>query len=220
MKTLRHYCYCAILLLLLHGCAVQQQPPTTPYKTTPLYILNPKPERILLLNTYNVDSASYRSNKSELFKKFIDSILIITATEIKDREGIDAKVLPGYSNLSLFGDSSIYLLMAKHHATHAIVIDSFNVYFNLRDVEVTKSQNGAKSKEAYYDINSDIHFLFYTGHSLFKELMMTKKWQHSARPVLSGMLAAGPNVVVQKKDAWKISAANLYDYLNLFFMAK
>lgn len=209
-----------IILFLLFGCGVQPPPQTTHYRTTPQYILNPKPERILLLNTYNVDSNKYRSNKSELFKKFIDSILIVSAAEIKDREGIDAEILPGYSNLSLFGDSSIYLLIDKHKATHAIVIDSFNVHFNLRNVEVTKTQNGGKSKEAYYDINSDIHFLFYSGHSLFKDLMMTKKWQHSSRPVLSGMFAAGPNVVIQKKDAWKITAANLDDYLNLFFIGK
>jgi hypothetical protein len=215
MKPLQSYYYSILILLLLHSCGVQNKP-VVHYKTSPVYILNPKPTRILLLNTYNVDSSRYRSNKTELFRKFIDSILVISAGEIRDREGIETEVIPGYSNLRLFGDSSIYMLMDKHKATHAIVIDTFNVSFNQTRVEVKKDKDG-KSKEAYYDINSYINFLFYSGHSLFKELKMTKKEPHSSRSVISGMFAAGPNVVVQRKDAWNITHDNVEDYLNLFF---
>ncbi len=107
--------------------------------------------------------------------------------------------------------------MNEHHATHAIVMTSFDVDFDQTDVKVERSVSSGKSREASYDIISSIHFMFYSGHSLFKELQMKKSTYHSSRSVVSGLLAAGPNVVAQKKDAWNITRANLEDYLNLFF---
>lgn len=115
--------YCTIILFfLLLGCVVENKSPVIQYKTTPKYPLNPKPEMILLFNTYNVDSNSYRKNKDELFKKFIDSILVTCKAQIKARESIRAEVIPGFTNISKSNSDSIYSLMNKRQATHAIVI--------------------------------------------------------------------------------------------------
>lgn len=215
-NTLIHCCS-IILFFFLSGCTVKNKTITIPYKTTPRYTLSPKPERFLLLNTYNIDSTKFRKNKKELFNKFIDSILVTCKEEIIKRESIPCEVLPGLTNISTSIDDTVYLMIREHQATHAIVITSFDVDFTKTEVMVEKSANGSKSRNASYDIVSDIHFLLYSGHSVFKESQMTKSTYYSSRLVISGLLAAGPNVVVQKRDAWKITRSNLDDYLNLFF---
>lgn len=210
--------FCVILLFsLLFGCVATKLPITFPRKTTPKYALDPAPKRILLLHTYDVDSKKYRKNKEELFKQFLDSILVTCETEINKRESIPSTVIRGYTHITTTREDSIYALMNMHQATHAIVIDSFDVGFTQTRVEVEKSADGGKSREAFYDIRSGIHFLLYSGHSLYKELQMTKSIPYTSRSVVSGLLAAGPNVVTKKKDAWALTRSNVDDYLNLFF---
>ena len=107
--------------------------------------------------------------------------------------------------------------MERHQAALAIIITAFDVDFTQTNVKVEKNSNGSKSREAFYDINSAIRLLFYAGDSLLKDLQMTKSAYYGSKNVVSGLLAAGPNVVVQKKDAWRITRSNLDDYLNVFF---
>ena len=210
-------CCIIVLFFFLSGCTTVNQSTPVRYRNIPRYPLDPKPERILLLNTYDVNLTKYRNNKKELFSKFIDSVLVVCKAEIEARESIPTKVIAGVTNIYTLTDDTIYTLMNEHHATHAIVMTSFNVDFDQTNVKVEKSTDGSKSREAFYDIISTIHFMFYSGHALFKEFEMKKSACHSSRSVVSGLLAAGPNVVVQRKDAWNITRANLEDYLNLFF---
>ncbi|MDB5222337.1 MAG: hypothetical protein JWN83_1004 [Chitinophagaceae bacterium] len=203
-----------ILFFFISSCSVTP-PPLYKYKSHPVYEINPKPERILLLNTYNVAAKKYRENKGELFKHLIDSVLVTAASEIKARTLIETEAIAGFTSVTP-GDSSIYSIMKEHNATHAIVVDSFNVFFDQRDVEVTKTESG-KNREAFYDIVSEIDFSFYNSQSLFKKSLMVNRRHYDSRTVISGFLAAGPNVVSQKKDAWKFTKDNLMNYLDLFF---
>ena len=211
--------YCLIIsFFLLTGCATNRISTIDNYKkTTPVYRLGSTPKRILILHTYDVDSKRYRKNKEKLFKKLIDSVLVTCEAEIKKRESIETTVISGYTNISVTPDDSIYAMMDEHQATHAIVINAFDIVFTKTNVQVEETADGGKTREAFYDITSNMNFLFYSGHSLYKELLMTKRAYYTSRPVASGLFAAGPNVVVQQKDAWKLTRANLEDYLNLFF---
>lgn len=207
-----------IPFFLISSCTVTP-PSTYRVKTHPQFEISPKPERILLLNTYNLAIKKFRENKEELFTRFIDSILTTATSEIKARTGIETELIKGLTSITSSGDSSIYSIMKKHNATHAIVIDSFDVFFDQTHTDVTKTAAG-KDREAYYDIVSEIDFSFYDNQTLFKQLFMKKRRSHSSRSVVSGLLAAGPNIVSQRKDAWNITNDNVMDYLDLFFESR
>lgn len=168
------------------------------------------------MNTYNVAAEKYRDNKEELFIKFIDSMLAISAIEIKEREGISTQVLRGHTPISASGDSSIYSLLKKHGCTHAIAVTNLKIIFDQTGVDVTKTPTG-KEREANYNIVCDVDFKFYTLQELYKQTNIHRSGYHSSRNVISGLLAAGPNIVVQRKDAWKIARECLEAYLNMFF---
>jgi len=91
------------------------------------------------------------------------------------------------------------------------------VYFNQTNVEVTRDNNNKKDRTAYYDIVCDIQYSFYAKDSLIKEKKLGNRSFHSSRAVISGLLATGPNVVVQRKDAWNMVLDNGQLYLNYFF---
>ncbi len=79
---------CCIILLFFFssGCTTLNTSTPVRYRNIPQYPLNPKPERILLLNTYDVSQTKYRNNKKELFSKFIDSVLVTCKAEIEARD--------------------------------------------------------------------------------------------------------------------------------------
>ena len=106
--------------------------------------------------------------------------------------------------------------MKKHKASHAIAITFIDVYFDQTDVEVTKDDSGT-SREAFYDIVSNINYVLYNRNGVFKDLKVDQRRFHSSRAVLSGLLAAGANVVKNSEDAVAISRHNVEAYLNNFF---
>jgi hypothetical protein len=103
--------------------------------------------------------------------------------------------------------------MMKHNATYAMVLDSFNVDFEQTKVDVTKTSTGSKSREAFYDIVSNMGFSLYNKDSLIDHQQVSSERYHSSRNVVSGLLAAGPNVVIQRNDAWVVTERNLRNYL-------
>jgi tRNA splicing ligase len=107
--------------------------------------------------------------------------------------------------------------MKENLASHAIVIRSFDVFFNQTHVDVVKNDQGNKNRTAYYDIVADIGYSFYSAGTLLKETDIHKSRFHSSRSVISGILAAGPNIVVKRDDAMRIMLENGHDYLNYFF---
>lgn len=204
-------------LLLLISCTVPYRIISYSSRTTPIYVVDPPPQKILLLNIYNVAGKKYRDNKEELFLQLIDNLMNRAAENIHDKAGISTQVIVGYTGTAGNDDSTVAALIALHKATHAIVVNSFDVSFYQTHVDVTKDNNGTKNRQAFYDILADIGYSFYAADSLIREKNIHLSRFHSSRSVASGLLAAGPNVVVQKDDAYRIVLDNMQEYLNYFF---
>ena len=83
-------------------------------------------------------------------------------------------------------------------------------------VNVTKTSSG-KERKAFYDIVSTTGFYFYASSDEHRDTSITSSKFHSSRFVLSGLLAAGPNIVSNHKDAEDMVSENVMKYLNSFF---
>ena len=202
-------------LLLLSSCTAPKNIISYTSRTIPIYSVDPPPKKIILLNNYDVASKKYRDNKEQLFLRLIDTMMFWAGKRINDNTGIETQVIRGYTLAN--GDSTIYRLIADHKATHAITVSDFDVSFEQTRVDVTKDNSGSKSREAYYDIVADISYSLYAQDSLIRRRDLHQSRFHSSRSVASGLLAAGPNVVVQKDDAYRIVMEIWQQYLNYFF---
>ena len=202
-------------LLLLSSCTAPKNIISYTSRTIPIYSVDPPPKKIILLNNYDVASKKYRDNKEQLFLRLIDTMMYWAGKRINDNTGIETQVIRGYTLAN--GDSTIYRLIADHKATHAITVSDFDVSFEQTRVDVTKDNSGSKSREAYYDIVADISYSLYAQDSLIRRRDLHQSRFHSSRSVASGLLAAGPNVVVQKDDAYRIVMEIWQQYLNYFF---
>ena len=183
--------------------------------TIPAYGINPLPKKILVLSTVGVENREYRTSKEELFLGIIDSIMLQISHDLNYNIHVPAEAILGTTSWDSLG-TTIFETMAQHQASHAIVISGFNVYFNQTEVEVTQTSNG-KDKEAYYDIVSYIRYQLFNDQVMATSFPLTQNRRHSSRSVVSGLLAAGPNVVKNKEDALSISRANSYQLLDYFF---
>ena len=210
---MHHLAIC--FLLLLASCSAPKNIISYTSRTIPIYSVDPPPQKIILLNNYDVASKKYRDNKEQLFLRLIDTMMYWAGKRINDNTGIETQVIRGYTLAN--GDSTIYRLIADHKATHAITVSDFDVSFEQTRVDVTKDNSGSKSREAYYDIVADISYSLYAQDSLIRRRDLHQSRFHSSRSVASGLLAAGPNVVVQKDDAYRIVMEIWQQYLNYFF---
>jgi len=202
-------------LLLLSSCTAPKNIISYTSRTIPIYSVDPPPKKIILLNNYDVASKKYRDNKEQLFLRLIDTMMYWAGKRINDNTGIETQVIRGYTLAN--GDSTIYRLIADHKATHAITVSDFDVSFEQTRVDVTKDNSGSKSREAYYDIVADISYSLYAQGSLIRQRDLHQSRFHSSRSVASGLLAAGPNIVVKKDDAYRIVMEIWQEYLNYFF---
>jgi len=210
---MHHLAICFLLLLV--SCSAPKNIISYKSRTIPIYSVDPPPQKIILLNNYDVASKKYRDNKEQLFLRLIDTMMYWAGKRINDNTGIETQVIRGYTLAN--GDSTIYRLIADHKATHAISVSDFDVSFEQTRVDVTKDNSGSKSREAYYDIVADISYSLYAQGSLIRQRDLHQSRFHSSRSVASGLLAAGPNVVVQKDDAYRIAMEIWQQYLNYFF---
>jgi hypothetical protein len=213
MKNMRYFFFGVILLLSSCGSSIHLSQVRNEPKVIPK--LGAGTKHILVLTTFDTRKHKFRENKKELYDKFIDSVLSITDKYLESKHGVLATVLPGFTEL-FSKDSLLYDLMLKHNATHALVLNSFKVDFEQTEVETTRTSSGNKSKEAFYDIVSNMEFSVFSQDSLLDTQAVLSRQYHSSRSVVSGLLAAGPNVVVQRKDAWAITERNLKNYLSYF----
>jgi len=184
-------------------------------RTLPIYAVDPLPQKIILLNNYDVAAKKYRDNKEELFLQLIDTMMYWAGQRINENTGIKTEIIRGYTQAN--SDTSISSLITLHKASHAILVNYFDVSFEQTRVDVTKDNDGSKSRKAYYDIISDISYSLYAHDSLIKKRDLHQSRFHSSRSVASGLLAAGPNVVVQRDDAYRIVIESWQEYLNYFF---
>jgi hypothetical protein len=212
-------CLGMMLAFALVGCSAENTVAAAGSPPVYRYYTDSGPRRILLLNACNLDSNHYRKKKKALFKKFIDSVLLVCKAEINLKEGMEAETMPDAATGFGLVSDSVYTLMEKKGATHAVVITGFDVDFEQTKVEVTKQNDGNKSRRAFYDINSTMHFVIYASHSILKDLKLKKNSYYGSRSVVSGFFAAGPSVIAQSEDAWQITHSNLKIFLATFFAA-
>ena len=79
------------------------------------------------------------------------------------------------------------------------MISNLSVYFEQTNVEVTRDYDGSKTREASYDICSDVRYLYYV-NAAAPEVYDKKKCSFfTKRNVASGILAAGPDVIRKSK---------------------
>ena len=202
-------------ILLLASCTAPKNIISYTSRTIPIYAVDPPPQKIILLNNYDVAAKKFRDNKEQLFLQLIDTMMYWASKRINDNTGIGTEVIRGYTPAN--SDNAISSLITFHKASHAISVSNFDVSFVQTRVDVTKDNVGNKNREAYYDIVADISYSFYAHDSLIKKRDLHQSRFHSSRSVASGLLAAGPNVVVQKDDAYRIVQESWQQYLNYFF---
>jgi hypothetical protein len=183
--------------------------------TVPPFPVDPSPRRVLVLSTVDLEERGYRSSKEELFAELIDSVKVEISHLLKDHDQIPCEVLFGSTLVDSAG-ATVFAQMKQYEASHAIVISFYNVHFLQTEVQVTEDKNG-KDKEAYYDIESIVRYQLYNDQVMAMEMPMTTSRYHSHRSVISGLLAAGPNVVKNRDDALSISRENAMKYLMQFF---
>lgn len=204
-----------VFLLILISCAGCYVPKTltTTIPTLPTREFKTPPQKIVVANAYDVKDAEARNNKEQLFGELINLTVRHVSNEINRRSEIAATFVEG---LAVRNDSSITSLMKEQLASHGIVIRSFNTYFEQTEVVVTESEGG-KNREAFYDIIVDIRYSFHNWSGFQFDTLISVRKFHSSRSVLSGLLAAGPNVVKNSEDAADGIYANVDMYLKSFF---
>lgn len=206
--------------LLFAACTAPNRLISYTTDTKPPYPLSPAPEKIIVLNMHDVAAKKYRDNKEEVFIQLIDNLLEWLAAAIKDQNATAAKALNGFTAPGNNPDSTVLAILAREQASHAIVINTFDVYFEQTNVEVTRDPDGSKNREAFYDIVAPIEYTFYTRGKGSRNLTVTHRKRHSSRGVISGLLAAGPSIVSRREDARDMVLDNGQLYLDHFFPGK
>jgi len=113
-------------------------------------------------------------------------------------------------------DSSVFSLMMTNNASKAIVIKKVNAYFVQTRVDVVKESDG-KKRTAYYDICSAVSYSLYNRNEKTEEREKEECEYFTDRSVVSGLLAAGPDIVGKSKHAFKIVEKNAMEYLKIIF---
>jgi hypothetical protein len=169
------------------------------------------PGKVLIINSFDVQSIQARKNKKLLFSELADSLKQMLYAELDLKVPAERIVIPGLIKSN--GNDSIYFdLIKKYSATNAIVIKDMNAYFNQTGVEVIKEGNH-KDRVASYDIVAEVTYVLYSNTAKVKEFE-TKVWEYfTDRTVISGLLAGGPDIVGKHKQAFKIVQKNAEQFV-------
>lgn len=153
--------------------------------------------RILIINAFDASKMKVRKNKIELFTELSDSLKQYLRIEIGLYSAVETVVAEEPVN-----DTSANILnslLQKYNCASAVVINKLNVYFEQMDVDVTRNDDGSKSREATYDICSDVQYMYYR-NAITAQIFDKKRCDFfTKRNVTSGILAAGPDVVGKSK---------------------
>ncbi len=167
---------------------------------------------ILILNAYDPSGSKFRKNKKELFTELADSLKEYLHGFLFAPNKLKNTIIP-----ELLKDTSsgnMESIINQHKATMALVITNLNVYFEQTDVEVAKDWDGKKTRKAFYDICCTVTYsIFSLGFTT-----MTSEEKNceffTRRTVVSGVLAAGPDVVGKKKHTYDMVKENALKFLN------
>ena len=88
---MHHLAIC--FLLLLASCSAPKNIISYTSRTIPIYAVDPPPQKIILLNNYDVASKKYRDNKEQLFLQLIDTMMYWAGKRINDNTGIQTEVI-------------------------------------------------------------------------------------------------------------------------------
>lgn len=207
-----------LLILLLSGALAScntQRMLTYTVQTEPRRSIDPKPEKVLVLNTFDPLLDQDRKNAQEIKYELADDVLNQLADIIGRRMNIPAEALPGITHLPVHGNA-VRQLLEKHEATHAILITHFDIDFRQTGVEVTRTSSG-KSREAFYDICNTINFELHDRATLLDKSSYPVCQPHSSRQVASGLLALGPSYKNNKSDFARLASQNAQVFLRYHF---
>ena len=168
-------------------------------------------KKILIINSFDAQSIKARKNKKELFGELPDRIKYTLQNELVTKNNIEVEIIPELIANASENDSVYIDLINKHAASKAIVIKNLNAYFEQTGVEVTKEANG-KKRVASYDIHADVTYLLLIDSARVKESEVSVWEFFTERSVVSGFLAAGPDIVGKSKHAFKIIEKNAVQY--------
>ena len=168
-------------------------------------------ERILIINSFDAQSLKARKNKKLLFGELADSLKQMIYAEMDTRVPAERIVIPEIVVYN--GNDSIYFeLIRKHSATKAIVIQDLDAFFDKTGVTVTREGN-QKDREASYDIVAEVDYYLYNDSKRMKEFHTKVREFFTTRDVVSGLLAAGPDIVGKHKHAYKIVQKNAKQFV-------
>ena len=169
--------------------------------------------RVLIINSFDTESIHYRKNKKELFKELTDSLQSLLADQING-VGYGVPVIINQL-ISLISDSNrtIDSLLNTYNAKCAIVIEQLNASFEQTGVNRNRNDDGSKSREASYDICSEVNYAFYKTSDKPYHSKTRVCSPFTSRNVISGLFAGGPDIVGKSKHAFKIIAKNADFYI-------
>jgi hypothetical protein len=174
------------------------------------------PANILIINSFDAMSMKARKNKKELFAELADSLKQLLYNKIRFQYETKATIYAGLLQETANPDSTIFSLMVSNDASKAIVIKKLDVHFDQTGVEVTGVKHD-KTRKASYDICAVVMYSLYDLEKKLNESETSICEYYTVRNVVSGLLAAGPDVVGKRKDAFKIIEKNAEKYLWEFF---
>jgi hypothetical protein len=185
----------------------------------PKRALDPPARRVVVASNYDVLKESYRDKKQDQFILLIDGALRSIEIQVERNSEVEIILQRGRTIIPAENDSSVNALIHSTEADYLVLLDSFNVFFDQTQVEVTTTEEG-KSREAYYDIIAFINYDLIGRSGVSESFPTLVRRFHSSRNVISGFLAAGPNIVSNHEDAVAIVELNVKEFLRNFFPGK
>jgi len=156
------------------------------------------PGKILIVNSFDSNDSKERNKKQKLMNDLAQLLQQELSLKIRSKYYVETLILDGI--IKEKNKDSIIALMLSQQTTKAILITELDVYFDQTHVDVTGTK-GDKTRIAYYDICVKASFDFYNRQGRLSELPVNHCEFYTHRNVISGLLAAGPDVVKRKKDA-------------------
>lgn len=167
---------------------------------------------ILVVNACDPNGFHARKKKEALFIEMADSLRTYLADQLQTRYGFTAKMIDLPMADGAGRGAKIDSLLQSYQAGYLIMFDSLDVFFQQTRVDVSGTK-GNKERVAYYDICADIHYSLYKPGNLIRSEMNKTREFFTSRKVISGLLAAGPDIVGKKKFAFEMADKNAHGFL-------
>lgn len=172
--------------------------------------------RMVVINAYDVNAARFRKNKAAMFHRVTDTLLQTLKVRLATAAN-KTVLLTGHGfDAADPSDSSLLRLEDSQQASWALVIRTADAGFEQDKVEVSHDEGGTH-RQASYNIYSEVRYQLFERDSLVSEKQVRIFHYHSTRSVMSGLFAAGPNIVDNEADAMAIVKENAIEYCFKYF---